>query len=132
MSLSLCPASPSVVRTSLFRSAGARCGLERRENASKSETMRPTRAVSDEIRLRYLRNSASRPGGYAPLAIRRSSSMERLSTPETGLLISCATLAESCQAIGLDELALGSLQLLGALFHLALQRLLHFVQLGDS
>ena len=63
INLSLWSARPSVVRTSLFRSAGARCGLERRENASRSETMRPTRAVSVEIRPRYLRNSASRPGG---------------------------------------------------------------------
>jgi len=29
-----------------FRSAGARLGLPRRENASRSETMRPTRPVS--------------------------------------------------------------------------------------
>ena len=72
-----------------------RCGLDRREKDRRSETMRPTRAVSVEIRLKYLRNSASRPGGKLPLAMRRSSSMERLSTPETGLLISWATLAAS-------------------------------------
>ena len=78
-----------------LRSAGARCGLERRENASRSETIRPTRAVSLVTCPRYLRNSSMRSGGTPSSFSMRCSSMERLRTPEMGLLISCATLAES-------------------------------------
>jgi len=46
LSFNLCCTSDSVMRTIRFKSAGARCGLPRREKASRSLTMCPTREVS--------------------------------------------------------------------------------------
>ena len=79
-----------------FKSAGTRCGDGRREKASRSPTIRPTRVVSLEICIRYRRTSSTRSGGMPSSFKIRSTSMERLRTPAMGLLISCATLAASC------------------------------------
>ena len=63
----------------------------------------------------------------------RCISIERLSTPETGLLISCATrgreLAERGQAVALQQLLLRGLELLGALLDLGLQVLRELIDL---
>src|SRR5665811_269643 len=77
LSFILCSTRESVMRSIRLRSAGARCGLPRRENARRSLTMRPTRAVSLVTWPRYLRNSGMRFCGMPSSFSMRWSSMER-------------------------------------------------------
>src|SRR5208337_1193591 len=76
------------VRRRALRLGTARKCQQVRDNASDAGGF-----CRDQAEILAEFSSASRR--IRAIGIRRSSSMERLSTPETGLLISCATLAES-------------------------------------
>ena len=58
--------------------------------------MRPARAVSFTIWPRYFLTSGTRAAGSPSSLMIRWTSIPRFRTPESGLLISCATLADSC------------------------------------
>ena len=97
ISFSLCEISESVVVTILFRSAS---------HALRLRPARERQQVGNDAA--HARGFAAPPGtdtcgnpAGGPAECRRRSecrciSIERFSTPESGLLISCATLAESC------------------------------------
>ena len=127
LSFILCCTSERVMRTILLRSAGARCGLERREKASRSDTIRPTRVVSLVTWARYLRNSGMRSCGMPSSFNMRCSSMERFSTPGDGVVDfvrhAGGKLPERRQAVALQQLLMRRLELLRAVLHFGLQTL---------
>ena len=126
------PAKGSCARC-VFRSAGARCGFERREKASRSLTMRPTREVSLVTCARYLRNSSMRSGRNAVVlqhALQQHGEVEHAGNGVVDFVRHAGRkLAQRRQAVGLQQLLLRRLELLRALFHLGFQVLGELVDL---
>ena len=137
LSFILCWTRESVVRTMRLRSAGARCGLERREKASRSrdDAADARRLAGDlaEVLAEFV-DAGGRDAVVLEHALQQHREVQDAGDRVVDLVRDAGgELAEGGEAVAVEELLLRGLELLGALLHLAfevLRELVDFVERG--